>query len=197
MSTPRTLPLLLIAAILTACQSAETPASLTDRPTLALAEAESVEGFQTASERLIDHRVGQQVTGHGNQTAGGELRTFSFNAIRHPDFTVTGEWEVKSRASGTRLHGEITCFRAFARPLDPERGGAFISGKVTGGNGAPPGTLVIFNAFDNGEGTNALFEDFLSPLFSAGPLTVQRQCNFGIALNPVTPIEAGNIQVRP
>ena len=140
----------------------------------------------------------QSATGHGNLTVGGELRTFSFNAIRHQDGTVTGEWELKSRATDVVMHGQVTCLLAIARPT---QGAAFMGGVVTRVDGdAPgvePGTPVAFSAFDNGEG-NDNFADAMTLVQPTTPDVVARQCAIGLRVGGgAVPIEDGNIQVRP
>jgi len=140
----------------------------------------------------------QSATGHGNLTVGGELRTFSFNAIRHQDGTVTGEWELKSRATDVVMHGQVTCLLAIARPT---QGAAFMGGVVTRVDGdAPgvePGTPVAFSAFDNGEG-NDNFADAMTLVELTTPDVVARQCAVGLRVGGgAVPIEDGNIQVRP
>ena len=140
----------------------------------------------------------QSATGHGNLTVGGELRTFSFAAIRHQDGTVTGEWELKSRATDVVMHGEVTCLLAIARPT---QGAAFMGGIVTRVDGdAPgvaPGTPVVFSAFDNGEG-NDDFADAMTLVQPTTPEVVVRQCAIGLRVGGgAVPIEDGNIQVKP
>jgi len=140
----------------------------------------------------------QSATGHGNLTTGAELRTFSFNAIRHQDGTVTGEWQLKSRATDVVMHGQVTCLLAIARPT---QGAAFMGGIVTRVDGdAPgvePGTPVVFSAFDNGEG-NGNFADAMTLVQPTTPEVVARQCAIGLRVGGgAVPIEDGNIQVRP
>src|SRR5437867_12209486 len=52
---------------------------------------------------------GPSASGHGNLTAGGELRTFSFTAVTHRDGSVTGEAQLNNRASGQKIHMAIDC----------------------------------------------------------------------------------------
>lgn len=143
-------------------------------------------------------RGNQSATGHANQTVGGELRTFSFSAIRHKDGTVTGQFQLHNRATDVVIHGEVTCLLAIARP---HQGAAFMGGVVTRVDGNAPGFFegrpVMFSAFDNGEGANAPF-DLLTGLVATTPETVARQCAFGLRVGGgPTPVEDGNIQVRP
>lgn len=140
----------------------------------------------------------QSAMGHGNLTVGGELRTFSFDAIRHQDGTVTGEWQLKSRATDVVMHGQVTCLLAIARPT---QGAAFMGGIVTRVDGdAPgvePGTPVVFSAFDNGEG-NDNFPDAMTLVQPTTPDVVARQCAIGLRVGGgAVPIEDGNIQVKP
>ena len=140
----------------------------------------------------------QSATGHGNLTVGGELRTFSFDVIRHQDGTVTGEWQLKSRATDVVMHGQVTCLLAIARPT---QGAAFMGGIVTRVDGdAPgvePGTPVVFSAFDNGEG-NDNFADAMTLVQPTNPDVVARHCAIGLRVGGgAVPIEDGNIQVRP
>lgn len=142
--------------------------------------------------------VSQSASGHSNLTVNGQARTFSFTAIRHRNGEVTGQFELHNHTTGVRLHGTVTCFVAFARPLDPKRGAMFAGGVITHGGGVlAEGRSVIFNAFDNGEGANALFPDFMSLLLPTTPQVVERQCTSGLRITPVLPIEGGNVQIRP
>lgn len=156
-------------------------------------------GLEAAAHRNGGGSAGNQsATGHGNTTIGGELRTFSFSAIRHKDGTVTGQWQLKNRASDVVLHGEVTCLLAIARPT---QGAAFMGGVVTrvDGNavGFYEGRPVAFSAFDNGEGADAP-PDFITPVAAVDAAYVERQCRTGLRVGtgPI-PIEDGNIQVRP
>jgi hypothetical protein len=154
-----------------------------------------------SGDAFADVRAGggpQSATGHGNLTVGGDLRTFSFNAIRHRDGVVTGEFQLKNRASDVVIHGEVTCLLAIARPT---QGAAFMGGVVTRVDGdAPgwsPGTPVVFSAFDNGEG-NDPFADAMTLVEPTTPVVVARQCAIGLRVGGgAVPIEDGNIQVRP
>lgn len=158
---------------------------------------ESAEGENISSAARVDGGP-QSATGHGNLTVGGELRTFSFDAIRHQDGSVTGEWQLKSRATDVVMHGQVTCLLAIARPT---QGAAFMGGIVTRVDGdAPgvePGTPVVFSAFDNGEG-NGNFADAMTLVQPTTPDVVARHCAIGLRVGGgAVPIEDGNIQVRP
>ncbi len=133
---------------------------------------------------------GPMASGHGNLTTGGELRTFSFSAVTHSDGSVTGEAELKSRASGTVIHAQLNCLTVVGHQ-------AYIGGIVTNAtNPAFVGKPAVFSVIDNGEGAGAppdqlsLFVTFVNP--------PSEDCN-GATNHSQTmhPIEAGNIQVTP
>jgi hypothetical protein len=156
------------------------------------------EGLDDAVVAAQSNSGPQSATGHGNLTVGGELRTFSFNAIRHRDGSVTGEFQLDNRASQVVLHGEITCLLAIARPT---QGAAFMGGVITRVDGNAPGvtagTPVVFSAFDNGEGSND-FPDAMTQVQPTTPDVVARHCAVGLRVGGgAVPIEDGNIQVRP
>lgn len=194
------LAILLSASLLGACTSLDSAATAPGSAGASLVAPEQEGGYELESHdaRAPGAGVIQSASGHGSLTVEGNFRTFSFTAIRHGDGRVTGEFELKNHGTGSRMHGDVTCFYAFPRPEDPDRGAGFFAGVVTHSDGGfPVGTPVIFNAFDNGEGRNALFPDFLSLVRASGPVDVQRQCLFGLRITPVLPIEGGNIQIRP
>jgi hypothetical protein len=147
----------------------------------------------------IGDRGNQSATGHGNLTSGGELRTFSFTAVRLKDGTVTGQWQLQNRSGvGSIIHGEVTCLLAIARPT---QGAAFMGGVVTHVEGVAvgffPGRPVAFSAFDNGEGMNER-PDEITLVEATNETVVERQCRLGLRVGGgARPIEDGNIQVRP
>src|SRR3989442_870582 len=91
---------------------------------------------------------GPSASGHGNLTVGGELRTFSFTAVTKSNGSVTGEAQLKSRASGVIIHVEINCLKVVGNQ-------AYISGVVRHANNPLfVGHTSIFRVIDNGEGAN-------------------------------------------
>ena len=124
-------------------------------------------------------------SGHGNVTINGSLRTFSFNAVRHQDGSVTGQSEVNNRDLTVRSHMEIDCMVITGNI-------ATISGIITNSsdsnfNGLP----ALFRVEDNGEGKNSP-PDRISLVFF-GPVPA---CTAAINV-PLIPIDGGNIQVKP
>lgn len=127
--------------------------------------------------------------GHGNLTRGGKLRTFSFTAVQHSDGAVTGEAALKNRAFDFRDHYKIDCLKFEG----PNR--TIVSGPLTMSNDPNVvGFIGVFAVEDNSEGQDAPI-DRISGVFLFNPPT---SCSdFGFSDFELSPIEAGNIQVKP
>jgi hypothetical protein len=128
-------------------------------------------------------------TGNGDFQMGGELRTFSFSAIRQPKGNVAGRAELQSRASGAVISMAIDCLN-FPDLNAPNK--VVVSGKITNSN-VPTivGQTATFAAIDNGEGSHSS-PDRLSLLVVSG------DCNSPPDFNSILfDIQHGDIQVRP
>ncbi len=137
--------------------------------------------------------VVQSATGAGQFTsASGELRTFSFTALKYADGTVQGQYELFSRSVGLRLHGDVVCMSVVGNHV-------WVGGSQDQSNdpvGSPPGLENGFQAVDNGEGANDP-PDELSLMFIEGaPGFAQAYCDAMADAPPLNPIEEGNIQVQ-
>ena len=135
---------------------------------------------------------GPSASGHGNWTnAAGETVRRSFYARLMPDGSVRGEFiQHVTALDGTvrKNQSEIDCMH-FLAPND-----VVLSGVVKVNlNPAIVGQTQIFRMVDNGEGEGSA--DAQSPVFFRQPST-GLDCHT-LVPNPVTPIEGGNIQVRP
>ena len=142
--------------------------------------------------------------GHGNLITGGELRTFSFAAVRHADGTVTGNAQVKNRSLDVTLHIAIDCLKF-------EQGNrAIMSGPIIRSSNPGlivPGRIAVFGVEDNGEGGAApadritTIPDYAPPKscneFTFVDSTLRDVAALGVVVRPLTPILNGNIQVRP
>jgi hypothetical protein len=123
-------------------------------------------------------------TGSGHMQLGGELRTFSFNAIEREDGSVSGHALLQARVIDTTGHVDVDCLNVVGNV-------ALISGT------ARDGTTRAFGVEDNGEGGNAS-PDRITLVFS-GPFFTPGVC---MVLTPadaapfLMPIEDGNVQVR-
>jgi hypothetical protein len=134
--------------------------------------------------------VVQSATGAGHFTVGGELRTFSFTALKYADGTVEGEYELKSRLTGARIHGDVTCLSVVGNL-------AWIGGRQeNASDGFPPGLENGFRVADNGEGANDPPDQMSLMFVNAPPGFAQAYCNARPPAPPLNPIESGNIQVR-
>ena len=122
-------------------------------------------------------------TGNGDFMLGGELRTFSFSAIQQPKGNVAGQAEVHNRAMGTIVHMDINCIVFLPNNT------VVVGGTIT--KSSPNSNLVgltgVFQAQDNGEGTNSP-PDRLS-------LVIPGDCT--TTPPDLMDILHGNIQVRP
>lgn len=126
---------------------------------------------------------------------GGELRTFSFNAVERSDGSVTGQAQLVNRQGGdaAQVHVEIDCLNVFGSL-------AIASGAITQAfNPDAIGVPAVFAVEDNGEGANAPV-DRITPLLTfplvppGTPLCIL--AGAGEAAPLLMPIEDGNIQVR-
>lgn len=144
---------------------------------------------------------GQRVTGHINLPVftfpGGSIRErYSFNAVRHPDGTVTGEWELGDKidpGGEFPVHGDVTCFT-----IAPDNKTVWLGGTVERSAFGITGVDANWTVVDNGEGNNAP-PDQATDLTVGAPTSAAFHCATGNGLTniPLTDIVGGNIQVRP
>ena len=129
-------------------------------------------------------------TGSG-QISNGAWRTFSFTAHTDGSGTSSGQGQLDSRVSDTRLHLDVSC-------LSVQGNVAFVSGLISDSNDPDfVGNSFIFAVMDNGEGATATGPDEISYVFSNADPLYWADCT-GIPIDdvPFVPIEAGNIQVH-
>lgn len=162
-------------------------------PAVAVLLAAACGGEPTAPSRQLSSPEGalfqksggpvlEQASGSGHFRQEGLKRTFAFNAKRHGDGTVSGEFQVT--INGRRsVHGEILCLRIVGNE-------AWVGGRN------PDGTEIGFRVVDNGDGGAAAPDEVSFHYFDPfGPGFSEWACASGGEL-PVQPIDAGNIQVR-
>jgi hypothetical protein len=146
----------------------------------------------------------QSAAGHGNLISGGELRTFSFTALRKADSTAAGQVEVKNRSLDVRAHIDVDCLRFEAGSR------AIVSGTITQSSNPGlivPGRIGVFGVEDNGEGEAApadritTIPDYAPPKscneFTFVGSTLRDVANVSVVVRTLTPIVNGNIQVQP
>lgn len=131
-------------------------------------------------------RVVEHVTGSGHFTRGGQLRTFSFSAVKRADGTVTGEWQRFNRAIGAKAHGDVTCFTRAGNQ-------AWLGGVVERTTTVPG--EVAWTVIDNGEGANSAPDQISLQSVGGGPGFADFRCAAQIP-RTMFDIEKGNIQIR-
>ena len=123
------------------------------------------------------------------------LRKLTFNAVKHADGRVTGQWNIVVGAS--ILHGDVDCLTIL-----PGGTRARLSGIVTGAKFTSflPGTAFALEVVDTGEGQNEPGDATTELLaFRNAPPEVGRLfCETGEAPPGVelVEIELGNVQVH-
>jgi hypothetical protein len=171
----------LFAMVLAACDGGSAPPA-----TVARASAEPTTLSQGSGP------VVQSATGAGHFTVGGDLRTFSFTALKYADGTVQGQYELFSRSAGTRIHGDVVCLSVVGNH-------AWVGGSQDHSIddvAFPPGLENGFQTVDNGEGTSDP-PDQLSLMFINAPAGfAQAYCDAQADAPPLNDIEGGNIQVH-
>lgn len=132
---------------------------------------------------------GPSANGQGSLSLPNEVsRRFAFHANTMPDGTVQGSGVLTYTGGVLKIKFDIDCLRVVGNT-------ATMSGTVTKLDGSlpsafVPGSKVFFRVTDNGEGSNDNADQMsLLFLFSGG-------CNFPGAVGQ-SPIEGGNIQVKP
>ena len=128
--------------------------------------------------------VVHSATGSGHVQLGGELRTFSFNAVQRSDGSVTGQAQLQARLADNTTHVEIDCLNVVGNV-------AIVSGTL------PSGVTGAFAVEDNGEGGNAAPDRIT--LLNTGPFFTPGICMFltpAVVAPFLLPIEHGNVQVR-
>jgi len=144
---------------------------------------------------------------HDETFGDGELRTFAFTALKRADGTTTGQIQLKSRGIDLTYSGDVFCLNHIANDLYAV---ASLDKKKVGDS--PPGSdplpgvgAGVWAVRDNGEGANALPDDFSRVAFTS-PVIAGLVCDdalgfLGLPIEAVEaafvlPIEDGNITVR-
>ena len=140
---------------------------------------------------------GPSATGQGRFS--GTNRVFAFNAVTHPDGSVSGQGQLTYTHNGNdvKIHFAIDCISVSGDE-------ATISGTVTNSNVFPEyvGGPCWFKVKDNGEGSNASPDEMTFFLFCTSDDTedpcTTLTCNVDHESDAggLQPIENGNIQVK-
>lgn len=145
-------------------------------------------GLLTVSLCLTaDSGIVASATGSGHLTVNGQLRTFSFSAVKDSSGNARGDGELYNRTSDARFRLDINC-------LSVSGSVATMSGTVSDSNlSAFVGKAFWFRVADNGEGANAPADQItLVAVFVLGG-GIPCSENMGM---PFLNIEDGNIQVH-
>lgn len=141
--------------------------------------------------------VAQSATGSGQfeftSDAGvTALRTFAFEASKSSDGAVSGQAQIKNRATGATLHIRIDCLNVIGNVAVMSGTATFASG---GGNSV--GDAEIFGVEDNGQGAGAP-PDLVTRAFGNSGLVctdITAEMLPGLA-DLFSVVEEGNIQVH-
>ncbi len=152
----------------------------------ACTESPTDAGLEPPAPNFSLNPVVQSVSGSGHITSGGELRTFSFNARKRADGSVTGEWQRNTRSIGAKAHGDVTCFTIVGNQ-------AWLGGVVERTTTIPG--EVAWTVVDNSEGANSAADQISLQSVGGAPGFAAAFCASRPAL-ALIPIEKGNIQVK-
>ena len=135
---------------------------------------------------------GPSATGQGRMT--GIDRVFAFNAVTHPDGSVSGQGQLTYTHNGNdvKINFSIDC-------MSVDGNKATMSGTVMNSNDFESGGPCYFKVIDNGKGGNAPPDEITGFLFclpgDSDPLCAQLTCGNDLSLQYFT-VENGNILVR-
>lgn len=139
---------------------------------------------------------GPSASGQGR--IAGTNRTFAFNAVTHPDGSVSGQGQLTYTHNGNdvKIHFSIDCISVSGNV-------ATMSGTVTNSNVFESGGPCWFRVVDNGEGKNASPDEMTGFLLcqpgDTDPLCAQLTCGNDLQSQAggLFLLENGNIQVKP
>jgi hypothetical protein len=139
--------------------------------------------------------AGRQVTGSATillPNFGNALERYSVSALRHPDGSVTGEFEEYSgQEGGQRIHAQVVCFTVTGNS-------ARLAARIDQTNVwfGPVGSYVVWSVIDNGEGVKSTPDQTTDIFFGGTAAQADFQCRTGYNLAPFFPSFRGNLQVQ-
>jgi hypothetical protein len=163
-----------------------------DRPVLG---PEAADGPSLAAGAVAARLIGSG-THVRTGTAGEELTTFAFSAVRRADGTTTGQWQYDFRLNGFAMHGEVSCLSVAGHE-------AWVGGKVTKVVSDEPafhellGVDMWWRSRDNGQGGAALPDSTtgLGFAFPGSVITAESWCRDQPASLILREVAAGTIQL--
>lgn len=161
------------------------------------------QALENSGSSLTISGNGQRVTGHVNLPVfnfpGLSIRErYSFNALRHPDGTVTGEWQVADKFDPLgefAFHGDVTCFTIASDNKTAWLGGIVERDPGFGTTGLDANWTVV----DNGEGNKAPPDQATDLTFGVPTGMAAVHCATGNGTTSIPPVNivGGNVQVIP
>lgn len=131
-------------------------------------------------------------TGSGHYTAGDQIRTLAFNAVKKADGSVAGSYQINVHVLDLWFHVDVTC-------LETEDNTAWIGGIISQTNRPDfiqVGSVSYFYAIDNGEGKAAPADVVSVARINDRDGADEEFCTLKPLLLPPRPVEKGNVQVR-
>ena len=167
--------LTVLAAALAACDNPASPAWMTSpvRPSL------NVDGRPIV------------VSGSGHIEAGDGLRNFTFHAVKRPDGSVAGSYQIRRTDLGVGFTVDVKCLSVVGN-------GAWVGGHIASSTqaGVNVGTVSYFYAFDNGEGSDASPDIVSIARINDVPAALEEFCTERPQLLPPRNVLLGNVQIR-
>jgi hypothetical protein len=144
--------------------------------------------------------VAARVSGSGTHvrvgTAGEELTTFAFSALRNLDGTTQGQWQYHFRVAGFSMHGDVSCLSIAGHE-------AWIGGTVTKVVSDDPafhellGVEMWWRSRDNGDPDAGLPDSTtgLGFAFPGSVITAESWCRDQPLALVLREVAAGNIRI--
>ena len=131
------------------------------------------------------------VSGSGHIEAGDGLRNLTFHAVKHPDGSVSGSYQIRRTDLGVGFTVDVKCLTVVGN-------GAWIGGLIASATqaGVNVGTVSYFYAFDNGEGSDAPPDIVSIARINDVPAALEEFCTELPQILPPRNVLFGNVQIR-
>ncbi len=142
---------------------------------------------------------GQSASGHVEHDFtefGVPIEKYSFTAVRQPDGSVAGRFQVRDvfvEGGQMTVEGAVVCLTIL-----PDGKTARVGGVIDLSSEASfVGRDALWTVIDNGEGANSAPDDATDLRFGPSPGTAVFHCSTGINLPTLGPNMRGDVQVQP
>lgn len=131
------------------------------------------------------------VSGSGHIEAGDGLRNFTFRAVKRPDGSVEGSYQIRRTDLGVGFTVDVQCLTVVGN-------GAWVGGIIASSTqaGVTVGTVSYFYAFDNGEGSSAAPDIVSIARINDVPASLVEFCTELPQVLPPRNVQFGNVQIR-